>query len=135
MAISVAAKMGPPASQVVKQVATNRTRCSHMLDVEQLAHLVEEALAPRVADGLAGLVGELLEELALARGQVGRGLDDDADVLVAARLAVALGDALAAQAEGAPRLRALGDAHLDLAIERRDLDVGAERGLREADRD
>ena len=50
---------------------------------EQLAHLVEEALGLRVGL-LAGELGELLQQLALLRGQIGGRLHHDAHVLVAA---------------------------------------------------
>ena len=43
-------------------------------------------------------------------------------------------DALAAQAEAEPRLRARRNLHVDVAVERADFDLVAERGLRLADR-
>src|SRR5213078_2486676 len=62
--------------------------------------------------------------------------DLDVDEVVAAwgGLARRLRDAAAADAEHLPGLRALGDPHVDRPVERDDLEHGAERGLREADR-
>src|SRR6266404_3322607 len=100
---------------------------------EHLLDLLEEALAHRV-HLLAGHARELLEQLALARGELARRLDDDAHEVVAAPVAVEIGDALALQLEDRPRLRPRRNAHPQLSLERRHLEVGAERRLREADR-
>src|SRR5229473_1668535 len=75
------------------------------------------------------------EQLALLAGQLLRHLDGDAHVLVAALVAVQAGDPLALEPEHLPALRSRGDLHLHLAVERRDADLGPQRGLREADRD
>ena len=93
---------------------------------------VEEAFAFGLAVFADGGF-ELAEQLLLLARELGRRLDDDGDELVAARLVADVGDALAAQAEGGAGLRALGDLVADLAVERRDLDGCAERGLREGD--
>src|SRR5258708_3060963 len=76
---------------------------------------------------------EPLEQLALLLGELLRDLDGHAHVLVAALVAVEMGDALAAQPENLSALRAGGDLHLHLAVQRRHLDGGAERRLGEAD--
>src|SRR5207249_9787864 len=100
---------------------------------EHLLVLLEEALAPR-EHLLAGHARELLEQFALARGELARRLDDDAHEVVAAPVAVEIGDALAFQLEDRPGLRPRRNAHPQLPLERRHVEVGAERGLREADR-
>ena len=94
--------------------------------------LIEEAFAFGLAVFADGGF-ELAEQLLLLARELGRRLDDDGDELVAARLVADVGDTLAAQAEGGAGLRALGDLVADLAVERRDLDGRAERGLREGD--
>src|SRR5262249_10603434 len=79
---------------------------------------------------------ELFDQCALPGGELGRHLDLDVHQVVAARrrLARGLRDAAAADPEHPARLRALRDAHLDGAVERGDLEHGAQRRLREADR-
>src|SRR5258708_31956588 len=99
---------------------------------EQLLHLREERLRLRMSV-LAGDGREALEQLALLLGEAGRHLDGHAHVLVAALVAVQVRDALAAQPEDLSALRARGDLHLHLAVQRRHFDGGAERGLGEAD--
>src|SRR6266851_5094324 len=103
-----------------------------LLVAEQLAHLVEEALRLRIGV-LAGDGGELLEQVALLLGELFRHLHRDPDVLVAALVAVELGDALALEPEHLAALGAGGDLHLHLAVERGHLDCGPQRRLGEAD--
>src|SRR5690349_9868202 len=100
---------------------------------EHRLHLLEEALRKRV-DLLPRDAGEFLEQLALARGQLPRRLDEHADDLVAATVAVHVRDAAALQPERLARLRPGRDLHLRRALERRHVDLRAERRLREADR-
>src|SRR6185312_8997555 len=71
--------------------------------LEEVAQFVHEGLRLRV-DLFAELLGEGLEELALAIGELGRHLDRDLDALVAAPDAAAVGDALALDAQDRPRL-------------------------------
>ena len=101
---------------------------------EHLFELVDEALGERMVDVLAVELGEFLEQLALARGQAARRLDDHLDQLVAAPVAVKIDDALALEAQDLARLRAGRNLQLHFAFERRHFDLGAERGLRETDR-
>src|SRR6185503_5871169 len=96
-------------------------------------HLVEEALRHRV-NVLARERRELLEQLSLSRRQLLRRLDDDAHELVAGAVAVQIRHAAAAQTEHLARLCPGRYLHLEAAVERRDLDLGAERGLGDADR-
>ena len=77
--------------------------------------------------------GELAQQLFLRACQVFRDLHRNGYKLVAASGAAQIGDALAAQAEDRAGLRPLGDGELDLAVERGDLHLGAEGGLRVAD--
>ena len=59
-----------------------------------------------MVDGFAVELGEFLEQLALARGQTARGLDDYFYQLIAASVAVKIDDALALEAQDFSRLRA-----------------------------
>ena len=63
-----------------------------------------------------------------------RGLDDDLDQLVAAAPAADVGHAAALEPEHVAALRPPGDVQPVGAVEGRHLDLGAEGGLREADR-
>src|SRR4029453_7375022 len=92
-----------------------------------LADLVEEAL--RGMHVLSRLVGELLKELPLAGVQMTRRLDDHPGGLISRALAVEVGDPLAAEPEEAPRLGPLLDLHLDGAVDRGDVELGAEGRL------
>src|ERR1700687_3967163 len=85
-----------------------------------------------MVDSLAVDARELLEQLALTRGEAPRGLDHHLHELVAASIAVQIGKALALETEDLARLRAGLDLQLDLAVERRHFDLGAERGRRKA---
>src|SRR5262249_313069 len=105
--------------------------------LEQRAHAIEQTLLGRAGAALlAGRLCELFDQCALPGGELGRHLDLDVHQVVAARrrLARGLRDAAAADPEHPARLRALRDAHLDGAVERGDLEHGAQRRLREADR-
>ena len=94
---------------------------------EHLLHLAEEAFG--FGAGLAGLL-EFLEQLLLLGGEVGRRLDVDLDVHVAALARAHDRHALAAQAELVAALGAGRDVDArHLAVERRHLDVAAERRL------
>ena len=78
---------------------------------------------------------ELLEQLALAPGQVPRRLDGDLDIHVAALGAAQHGEAFGAQAELVARLRAGGNLHLGpAAVDRGHLDFAAERRPRQRQR-
>src|SRR4030095_8194467 len=84
--------------------------------------------------GLAGLL-ELLEQFLLLGREIGRRLDVDLDVHVAALRRAHDRHALAAQAELVAALGAGRDVDArHLAVERRHLDVAAERGLHHRDR-
>src|SRR5688500_2568771 len=78
--------------------------------------------------------GELLQELALLVGQVGRGFDAQADLEVAAAAAVEVRHALAAQAHRAAGLGAGRDLEPGRLVEGGDLDLVAEGGLGDVDR-
>src|SRR5688500_18493361 len=99
---------------------------------EHLLHLAEEALG--FGAGLAGPL-ELLEQFLLLGREVGRRLDVDLDVHVAALGRAHDRHAPAAQAELVAALGAGRDVDArHLAVERRHLDVAAERGLHHRDR-
>src|SRR5262249_39555549 len=83
----------------------------------------------------AAVAGKLLEQGALSAGQLPRGLHEDAYELVAACAATQIGDALPLQTQHAARLRSRRDLHLEFAFQGRHVDLRAERGMREADRD
>src|ERR1700689_1500438 len=104
--------------------------------VEQRSDAIEQALALRFGPRLTGRARELFDQLALPRRQLGRHLDLDVHEMIAARRVLARGlrDAATADPKHATGLRALGDPHLDRAIERREIEDRAERGLRERDR-
>src|SRR5580704_5758903 len=93
---------------------------SSLVAPEHFLHLAEEAFG--FGAGLAGLL-EFLEQFLLLGGEVGRRLDVDLDVHVAAQaeLVAALGAGRDVDAR-------------HLAVERRHLDVAAERGLHHGDR-
>src|SRR5687767_320870 len=107
-------------------------RSERSIAPEHLLHLAEEAFG--FGAGLAGLL-ELLEQLFLLGREIGRRLDVDLDVHVAALRRAHDRHALAAQAELVVALGAGRDVDArHLAIERRHLDVAAERGLHHRDR-
>src|SRR5438132_6960104 len=83
---------------------------------------------------LARDAGELLDQLALPRRQLARGLDDHADDLVAAAVAAEIRDSPSLQAEDLTGLRTRRNLHLRGTLERRHVDLAAEDRLREADR-
>src|SRR4030095_950593 len=85
---------------------------------EQRPDLLEETLREGV-HLLAGDARELLEELALLRGELARRLHEQADDLVAPAVAVQVGHALPLQLEQLAGLRAGGDLELRGAFERR----------------
>src|SRR5262249_60573270 len=68
------------------------------------------------------------------RRELARGLHDDAHQLVAATVPVQIRNAEATQTNEVSRLRAGRDLHPALAVERRHVDLGAERSLGEAHR-
>ena len=99
---------------------------------EDLFDLAEEAAGGwGVFDGDG--FGELPQELLLLLGELGGRLHADFDDEVALAVGVQVGNALAAQLELLAALRAFGDLDGFDAFERVDLELGAERGLREAD--
>src|SRR5277367_4131216 len=87
-----------------------------------------------MVDGFAVELGKFLEQLALARRQAARRLDDYLDQLVAFSVAVKIDDALALEAQNFTRLRGGRNLQLHLALERRHFYFGADRRLRETDR-
>src|SRR5437763_918441 len=111
---------------------------------QSLALRAEEALQP-IGPGL--LVGrvlrsallqrvvQLLQQLALVLGELHRRLHRDVAIEVAGVGRTHALDALAAQAELLARLRAFGDVDRRLAIERRHVDLSAQRRARDAHRD
>src|ERR1700730_527220 len=101
---------------------------------EHLLELVDEALGERMVDGLAVDAGEFLEQFALARREPPRGLDHHAHELVAAPVSVEVWKALALEPEDLAGLRARLDFQFDLAVERRHVNLRAERGLRKTHR-
>src|SRR5690606_36616281 len=97
-------------------------------------HLGEEVLG--LGAVVAARVLELAQELALAVAEVDRGLDGELDVEVARAGAAERGHALAAQAELLAGLDAGGDLHPGLAaVDRRRVDLAAERSRRHRHRD
>src|ERR1700730_1322551 len=107
-------------------------RAPSLIAAEHLLHLAEEAFG--FGAGLAGLL-EFLEQLFLLGGEVGRRLDVDLDIHVAALTGAHDRHALAAQAELVAALGAGRDVDArHLAVERRHLDVAAERGLHHGNR-
>src|SRR5262249_41479469 len=104
---------------------------------ELLLDAVEEALLLVVllrAGGRAQRLAELLQQGALLLGEGGGRHHEDAHVLVAATAPAQVRDALAAQDEHLVALRARRDGERRLAVHRRHLYLGAERGLDEVDR-
>src|SRR6266542_147147 len=102
-------------------------RSGKSIAAEHLLHPAEEAFG--FGAGLAGPL-EFLEQFLLLGREVGRRLDVDFDVHVAALRRAHDGHALAAQAELVAALGAGRDVDArHLAVERRHLDVAAERGL------
>src|ERR1051325_9479950 len=86
-------------------------------------------------DFLAADGGKLFQQLFLFGGEMRGRLGRRADELVAlAVVAVGVAHAFPFQAKDFSRLRAGGNFHLDLALERRHVDLRAERGLHETDR-
>mmetsp|Transcript_17916 Transcript_17916/g.49689 ORF Transcript_17916/g.49689 Transcript_17916/m.49689 type:complete len:210 (-) Transcript_17916:36-665(-) len=83
---------------------------------------------------LCGIFIKFPQQLLLSRRDVRGNLDLEMDDLVALRPAVKLLDALAAHHESGIGLRALGDLHLYLALQRFDVDGATEDGLRDGDR-
>src|SRR4051812_38434043 len=87
----------------------------------------------RPVDVLAGVIGiearELGEDLLRLLADDRREHELDLDELVAARVAAERRHAALAQPELLPRLRRRRDAHHGLAVDRRHLDLRAERGL------
>src|SRR5262249_17415845 len=96
--------------------------------------LLAEAFSLRL-HFVSELLGELFEELPLARGQRGGNLDGHLDQLITAAAAGAAHDALALDAQNAAGLRARWDFQLSLSFERRNLELAAEGGLNERDGD
>ena len=89
------------------------------------------------------LVGELLQKLALAGIQLRRNLDEDADIEIAAHLhqlrcieaRLERRHALPPQSKYPTGLGSLWNLELDLAVQRRHFDFGAERSLDKGNRD
>src|SRR5690606_17949141 len=95
---------------------------------EEIAHAGEEARRFGIVLR-RGYLLELLEQLALAAGEVLWRLDHDLDVHVANPGGAQYRHALAAQAELLAGLRAVGNLHARLAaVDRRHLEFAAERG-------
>src|SRR5262249_25899319 len=101
---------------------------------EQISQFFHEGTALGL-NVLAQLAGQLLEELALARCQLGRDLDGDLDPLIAPPDPGAARDSLALDAEDRAGLRPGRNAQLALAVEGRHLDLASEGGLHERDGD
>src|SRR5690606_7330904 len=92
---------------------------------KELFHAGEEASAFR-ARILVAFAFELLEQLALALGQVLRRLNPDLNIHVAVGLRAEHGHAFALETELLPALRPFRDLHTcDAAIDRRHLDLAA----------
>ena len=85
-------------------------------------------------DRLAALLGELAQQRRFLVVELGRHLDDELRAQVAAAAALQPGHAAAAQHELPAGLRAGGNDELLVAVERRQLDRRAERGLGDRDR-
>jgi len=120
---------------LVRRGTVTRKACMRSLpaSAEEVLHPLEERAV------LVGEVGdrerlrELLEELALLGGEALRDDDADEDVEIAAAPAAERRDALALEAQDRAGLGALGHGELRLpSVERRDLEGGAEGGLRDA---
>src|SRR5688572_11228430 len=99
------------------------------LALEELPYLVEPALGARVVASAVGAADrlELAQKLALALGELNRRLDHHVTEEVTGHLAAHALDALALEAERLAALRLGGNADARRAIERRDLDLAAER--------
>jgi hypothetical protein len=100
---------------------------------EQLSCFIKEALAHRVLLAVAK-VGEFLELGFLGRRQVDWHLDTDADVQIAAAIALDIPDAFALQAKHRAGLCARWNLDGSPPVQRWDLDFRAQRGLDETHR-
>src|SRR5579883_1550347 len=100
---------------------------------EVVFDLLEETLfRRRIVDGQG--VPKLFEQLALFAGDARRDANVNVDVEIAAAAAVDVGNALVLEPELRAGLRAFRDLQLVRLFERGDFDLGAERGLRDIDR-
>src|SRR5438552_10840152 len=102
--------------------------------VELVANAAEDPLVFLGDDGLTQRGTKLLEQLPLILGQVGGRHDANADQLVAATAAAQVRHAFLPELEDAAALRPGGDLEVQLAVERRDLDLVAERCLSKVQR-
>src|SRR5881394_1633632 len=104
--------------------------------LEKFLHLVEPALRARIVTPAVLLAErfELAQQLALARSELHRRLDDDVAEEIARLLAAHALDPLAAHAEGFAGLGFGGHADLGGAVERGDRDLAAEGSGRDGDR-
>src|SRR5215472_9050194 len=101
------------------------------VQVDRVAQLLEEAL--RHLLGLAREAADLAEQRLLVGRQVLRHHDLDHDELVSTPAGADVGHATARQPERLPILRAGGHGDLDVAVERRDLDLVSQRRLHHVD--
>ena len=101
--------------------------------VEKFLHLVEEAFRKRI-DFFATEGGEVFEQLFLLARQTCRCFDGHTDMLVALLKSLDVFDALAFHAKDFTGLCSGRNFHFDLAIERRHVDLRAQRSLHETDR-
>src|SRR5438105_1040999 len=125
--------MPPTAPARPRPERDNAARAEQGPSAEHLLDLVEEPFGHRVYL-FSATACKLFEQFALPARQLPRRLDDDPDQLIAAPGAAHVGHAFALQAEHGPRLRSVWDFHLQLALQGRDVDLGAQRRLCEADR-
>lgn len=100
---------------------------------EQFLHFVKETFGKRV-DFFAAESGEVLQKFLLFRRQPSWSFHCDADVFVAVLESVNIFDSFAFHAKDFARLCAGGNFHFDFAVQRRHVDLRAQRGLNEADR-
>lgn len=82
---------------------------------------------------LAGLLGELLEQLLLLFGEFGGSIDEDGDDVGAAAIAFEVGDAVVGQLEIGAGLGAGRDFHADRTVDGLDLDFGSEGSIDHGD--
>lgn len=75
---------------------------------------------------ILSLVLEVAEELLLFAAELGWGVDGDGDDVGAAGTALEVRDAVAGELKVGARLGAGGDLHADGAVDRLDIDFGAE---------
>ena len=78
--------------------------------------------------------GKLLQEFFLLRRETRRCFHRDAHMLIALLISLNVFDSFALHAKKLARLRAGGDFHFDFAVQRRHVDLRAQRRLHEADR-